>query len=506
MLTSDRAYAQYNQDTLYIANGAEFNLLDNASVTIWGEVNNHGILGSEVGTDLIFYGSTWRNSSSATMPILTGTGGLFTFIMPRPAPYSANIVQRLEGGNSGALEPSFPNFTLNNGNNVSQVNTGTRVKKIYAFVAGKHILNTNDLFLSTDGVITGYDKDKYVVTNDTFGHLSKDTYLGKFTFPVGMNTYEYTPVEIDNLSANSFKVTVMNYATSRVPDQNVTYDGIGRTWRITADTSTGNSDFTFQHNTSTQQTNFFANAQFVTRYLGANWESNTPGVGTVPGTLTSGTPQATSSEISKKYNVFGTSDSANISFFTKASNVTTPLPIVIRSYNGHCDGSSIRLNWTTGVEQSVVTFGIDKSLDGSTWTSIGSVAAKGANSNYTYLYETNQAPSMLYRLRVLEADNSDAIYSSAIRVGCGNGSSSNSIRLFPNPNNGSFSLGITLTNSQDVDLVMVNAVGQTVYSHREWVPAGGSILQVEKPNLAPGTYYLRTVLGSTAFSSTFTIH
>lgn len=327
----------------YIANGA--NVYSYGNVAIYGDLENNGNFGSDAMKTTTFYGTNWKNGATATFPIVSGAGGTFQFTQPRPAPYANNVQQNLDGGYVSGAQPSFPNLQLNNANNVSQVNSATRVANNLDFVAGKQVINATDLFMGSaggnggTGTITGYDGTKYVVTNNNLGHLVKESYTGAFTYPVGMSTASYTPAKVTNTVANGMHVNVNNYASSPAPRTGAT--GVDRTWNIYADNATGNSTIELEHDTTTEQSAFQSNAHFVTRYVSTTpnmagdqtsfdkWERNNYGAGSIPGILTTGSPIASASDRSRAYTTFATNASGNSGYFTKASG---PLCVNVRAY------------------------------------------------------------------------------------------------------------------------------------------------------------------------------
>ncbi len=317
----------------YIAPGASIHFFGN--ISIWGDMENNGSIATDAGQTISFYGQNWKNGSAATFPVLSGTGGTIQFIQPRPVPYANNVIQTLDGGYTSGAEPSFPNLDINNGNNITQLNTDARVKNNLNFTSGKAILNARDLILGSTGgnggagTITNYDQNRYAVTNST-GHLVKELYSGPYTFPVGMSATDYTPAAVDNTVANGIHVNVTNYASSAAP-RGASNNGIDRTWNIYADVAAGNSNIDLQHNNATNQATFLPSSHFVSRYVGSApntagdntstdaWEKNTAGPGSATGTLTTGPAIANASERSRAYTTLATSAAANSAYYTKAS-------------------------------------------------------------------------------------------------------------------------------------------------------------------------------------------
>ncbi len=323
--------AAAGQTNLYIPPGAT--VYSFGRTAIFGNVENNGNFGTVAGDTITFYGASWTNATSSTMPTV-GTGGLIRFVQPRPAPYANNVTQTINGGWTSGTQPSFPKVEVANPNNVSLGTSKTRITTSLGFTSGKLILNANDLVLGGSSVLNGYDQNKYVVTNNTAAHLVKESYTGNFVYPVGRSTSDYTPAAINNTTANGWHVNVADYASTPAAPRGVSNNGINRTWNIYADNATGTSVIDLQHNNATNEVKFNPALHYVTRYVGTApnsagdfvspdaWERNTPGPGTATGTLTTGAPIANASERNRTYTTFATSATANSAYYTKASDIS----------------------------------------------------------------------------------------------------------------------------------------------------------------------------------------
>lgn len=107
-------------------------------------------------------------------------------------------------------------------------------------------------------------------------------------------------------------------------------------------------------------------------------------------------------------------------------------PILLLNFNAVKQGSTVQLTWQTSSEINSDHFEVEYSKDGSTWTSIGSVAAAG-NSSITKSYGLNHPNPInganYYRLK--QVDIGGAFVYSTIRVV--NFNSKTGIRVLPNP-------------------------------------------------------------------------
>jgi len=107
-------------------------------------------------------------------------------------------------------------------------------------------------------------------------------------------------------------------------------------------------------------------------------------------------------------------------------------PILLLNFNAVKQGSTVQLTWQTTSEINSDHFDVEYSKDGSTWTSIGTVAAAG-NSSITKSYSLNHPNPInganYYRLK--QVDIGGAFVYSTIRVV--NFNSKTGIRVMPNP-------------------------------------------------------------------------
>ncbi|MBP6573216.1 MAG: FG-GAP repeat protein [Flavobacteriales bacterium] len=167
------------------------------------------------------------------------------------------------------------------------------------------------------------------------------------------------------------------------------------------------------------------------------------------------------------------------------------LPIELVDFSGHVEGAANRLYWTTATEASSAYFDVQRSTDGSIYTSIGSVNAAG-NSQETinYSFDDMEPPQRLayYRLRMVDLNGamelSDAI--AIDRTGSG-------MLVFPNPAQGSITLAYG-SIGEEATINVLDATGRVV---RTSVVAGNTISSnLDIDGLPSGHYTVSLVDGS----------
>jgi hypothetical protein len=387
-------------------------------------------------------------SNSSTQ---TGTGKIL---------FEGSVVQRLQGGNNstiGGTQPSLINVEINNANNLTLVNSNTRITSGLNFVNGHILLGSNNLELSSSATVTNANETKHIVTNGT-GFLAKEAFTSAFTFPVGRATSDFTPANITPAASDNFFVQVKNYSES-ASDEFVTADGVDRTWTIYSTAGTG-ADIALQHNSSSNQSAFNPSDAFVTQYQGFQWVSGAQQNQGVWQTGTgsngsSATGTVTGSTIrSRIYSATTTSSTANGAFFSKSSNLQTPLPISLLDFTAiKQNEKQSLLSWITTSEINSSHFELESSINGEVWNKIGELQAQGTSfqsAEYQFIHPNPVMGMNFYRLNMLDRDGSAE--TSPIRMlefGRTNSVNTN-IVVYPNPTNGNLVIQNTSSSSQYV--------------------------------------------------------
>jgi hypothetical protein len=163
------------------------------------------------------------------------------------------------------------------------------------------------------------------------------------------------------------------------------------------------------------------------------------------------------------------------------------LPVELTDFNAVRKGTGALLTWGTASEFNSAYFMVEKSLDGTTFSSIGRVTAAGNSSslrNYTFTDPTVTNGITYYRLAQYDIDGT--VHYSQIRALYKDGIGE--VEIIPNPNNGVFV--ITLSNVGDVksSIIVLNVLSQIVY---ESGASSSNYRNIDISNLPAGTYYVQ---------------
>jgi hypothetical protein len=374
--------------------------------------------------------------------------------------FIGSAAQTLDGGNSstiGGAQPSLINVVVNNTSNLTLTNTNTRITSGLNFISGHIILANNGLELSSSASATNANETKHVVTNGT-GFLAKEAFTSAFTFPVGRAISDFTPATVTPAASDNFFVQVKNYSES-ASDEFVTTDGVDRTWTIYSTAGAG-ATIELQHNSTTNGSAFNPNDAFVSQYQGIQWVSGAQQNQGVWQTGTGANASSATGSVSgstirdRVYSATTTSSTANGAFFSKSSNLQTPLPISLLDFTAiKQNEKQSLLSWITNSEINSSHFEIETSTNGEIWNKIGELQAQGASlqsAEYQFIHPNPVMGMNYYRINMLDRDGSAE--TSPIRMlefGRTNSVNTN-IVVYPNPTSGSLMIHNTSYSSQYV--------------------------------------------------------
>lgn len=167
----------------------------------------------------------------------------------------------------------------------------------------------------------------------------------------------------------------------------------------------------------------------------------------------------------------------------------TVVPVTFTSVNAYEVNDDIVVEWTVQNEINIVSYGIERSLDGINFSNIAYTNARGGNAAYNTLDADPATGYNYYRIRSI--DNAGRIqFSQVVRVHIGKGKPS--IAVYPNPVTDNV-VNVVLSNMEqgEYKAAIYNAAGQLVLV-KQIIHPGGSSTQNIRPNerLAKGAYQL----------------
>ena len=171
------------------------------------------------------------------------------------------------------------------------------------------------------------------------------------------------------------------------------------------------------------------------------------------------------------------------------------VPVTITSFEVKKFNNAVKLNWITVQEINSKEFIIERSTNGTTWTSIATVPAVGNSSTRISYTTTDNNPVKginFYRIRIVDLDNKfnysatkSVLFNAAYEV-----------LITPNPARDIINVYVD-NNNRQVSIVLLDASGKLVRK----ISSNEPNVQINTSLLARGMYYVKVINESDVFIS-----
>jgi hypothetical protein len=182
---------------------------------------------------------------------------------------------------------------------------------------------------------------------------------------------------------------------------------------------------------------------------------------------------------------------ADLSYWT-LSDISNPLPLTLISFSAVCAGNYALIQWKTGSESQLNDFQVQRSLNGTNWTTLGSVDAMNAPNGADYFFkDVTPQGNCFYRLVIIGRD-ANLTYSPIFSGGCSD--IALPFLVYPNPAVNQTVAQISLRQAATGKVQVLNISGQPVYEAQWNLQTGLNQLVIPVSGWAAGSYILRLVL------------
>jgi hypothetical protein len=184
----------------------------------------------------------------------------------------------------------------------------------------------------------------------------------------------------------------------------------------------------------------------------------------------------------------------------RAASVFLPfsavLPVTLIDFAGKFTGSSVDLTWSSATETNTSYYELERSADGTTFTSIGKMYASGSNSSY-FLSDVMPSTGInYYRLKMFDKDREFTFSKVVVIKIDDNVVAITSVK--PNPFVSSVDVYVDLTKAADIKVGIFDIGGKAVYQNVTKGNKGLNWLNVKDiDKLQKGIYILRVTAGET---------
>ncbi|MEO6453607.1 MAG: PQQ-dependent sugar dehydrogenase [Ginsengibacter sp.] len=163
-----------------------------------------------------------------------------------------------------------------------------------------------------------------------------------------------------------------------------------------------------------------------------------------------------------------------------------PLPETLVEFSGNLNSKGVTLNWKMALEDNIRQFDIEYSMNGTSFTYLGSVSAQNPMGGYTFLHPLTYEGTIFYRLKIADLDGSYK-YSDIIRVAL-----SNKIKIIISPSvisDGIMNVNIANPTYTSLELISMNGALML----KENVAGKTGKIKIPVGKLAPGIYSVRLI-------------
>jgi len=183
-----------------------------------------------------------------------------------------------------------------------------------------------------------------------------------------------------------------------------------------------------------------------------------------------------------------------------------PLPVKLVNVKAYHTGDRNRIEWTNLTEIDVVAYEVERSLNGTQFIAMASLAARSnANDKESYFeYDVQPASVTYYRIKVTSRDG-EIVYSPIVKVAT-NLTVKQDIVLYPNPVTGKqFTMQMN-SAAGDYYVKIFSTNGQIVKTETLKHPGGAYAKTIELPaQLQAGQYYMQVSGGEKILTSKFIV-
>ncbi|HZZ74547.1 MAG TPA: T9SS type A sorting domain-containing protein, partial [Puia sp.] len=392
---------------------------------------------------------------------------------------------------------SFYNLTISNTSGNVTLGVGTTIMNQLNFTSGQLDASNYPLTVSAGIVtITGASSSSYIITGDavTSAGLLNINNLPANTstiFPVGTTAY-YLPATINPgaNTGNSYSVFAFQGATTNGvangPALSVATLSkmVNAEWNVNRTAGSGTAALTLNWTASGTNLEGTAFQGYglnigISQYTAGAWQS------------AAGNGNETIQTATSAFNSF--------SQFSVVGE-TMVLPLLLSDFNALLkNDQTVLLSWFTTEEMNIMDFEVQKSIDGSSWNTIGTVEANDHGSTKGSHSFTDKNPSNGINYYRLIIQNTDGLtgYSPARSIII---TSVAGISVFPNPANHIIYISLTDAGTE-TNIMLISSTGQ-VLSSSVMGQSDKSITTFNIRDYPAGIYFVRIGCGDKILKTT----
>jgi trimeric autotransporter adhesin len=173
-------------------------------------------------------------------------------------------------------------------------------------------------------------------------------------------------------------------------------------------------------------------------------------------------------------------------------------PATLSSFSGIKQTNANLLSWTTSTEQNNAGFNLERSADGTNYSSLGFIASKATNgnSNATLTYDFSDVKPLTgtnyYRLKQTDKDGKAAYSQVVLLKGAKNAGVDISV-VYPNPVQNTLNVVLTAATTEKVNITVLDVNGKVLSQQTTQLAAGDNKLPINVSKFAAGNYSVQVI-------------
>ncbi len=177
---------------------------------------------------------------------------------------------------------------------------------------------------------------------------------------------------------------------------------------------------------------------------------------------------------------------------------TAPLPISLLSFTGRKQDKTNLLEWATASETNNKGFELQRSANGTDFTSVAYVNSKalGGNSsaqlNYSFSDVTPLSGTNYYRLKQVDKDGKFSM-SNIVAIKGLKPTQLQLVNVYPNPTVNKLNVNIESPVTENITLFVTDMAGKTLMNLRKAVAVGDNIFELNVSTLPTGSYLIKAI-------------
>jgi len=180
-----------------------------------------------------------------------------------------------------------------------------------------------------------------------------------------------------------------------------------------------------------------------------------------------------------------------------------PLPIELLSFDAMCTNHTVTILWSTASEMNNHHFTLERSCDDMNhFITIATIQGAGNSSSlktYSFIDTDYQGDRCYYRLSQTDNDGVSTTFNT-IAASCELNTGFNFHAAYPNPTSHELNILFTDNNSESVQIVITNVLGQQFYTKEIVCEKGLNTVTLDLSNYSSGVYFLELTNGKKSFN------